>query len=194
MSAAPCHAPRRDARMTRQVGVGLLLLLAACAAGGTTAPSGRAALAPADAAELKTRAVKGAREELGRTAGSQLVTQGLYLDTLVGPTPAEYFYATAHRPEWLAAMVTNHLVDGTFGIGDPRQGYLLAFALEVGEPFPTGRDTLGILYTICQRQLPSRRGGHVGNIEVWQDRFIRADTGWARVAHGRAVAPMACTP
>lgn len=170
-----------------------LLLVTGCMMA-TTGPAGRAALAPADAAELKTRAVKGARQELARTAASELVTQGLYLDTLVGPTPEEYYYTPSHPVEWLEAMVANHFVEGTFGIGDPRQGYQLAFALEVGEPFPAGRDTLGIVYSICQRRLPSRRGGHVGGIEVWQDRFIRADTGWARVAHGRTVAPVACTP
>ncbi|HVX87792.1 MAG TPA: hypothetical protein VG940_02610 [Gemmatimonadales bacterium] len=174
--------------------IGLTALLCACATAGLGEPAGRAALAPADAAELKTRAVKGAREELARTAGSQLVTQGLYLDTLVGPTPEEYFYTSAHPTRWLEAMVANHLVDGTFGIGSARQGYLLAIALEVGEPFLAGPDTLGIIYSICQRRLPSQRGGHVGGIDVWQDRFVRADTGWARVAHGRTVAPMACTP
>ena len=65
--------------------------------------------------------------------------------------------------------------------------------IEVGAPYPAGRDTMGILYDWCIRRLPYRDGAPGTNISVWRDSFVRSDTGWRRVGHAPAVAPTGCT-
>jgi hypothetical protein len=119
---------------------------------------------------------------------------GVYLDTLVGPTPAEYIYAWAHPHEWLDAMIATKLVDGVFGVGGVRRGMArTAVAVEIGEPYPAGGDTLEVAYDWCLRGLPAERGSG-GRASSWRDAFVRADTGWTRVRHQPAVILSACTP
>jgi hypothetical protein len=168
-------------------------LLAACA-GGMGSVTGTAATSPADAAELKTAALQGARIEILRTTGNAATVNGVYLDTLVGPTPAEYLYTWAHPHEWLEAVVATKLVDGVFGVGGARRGMAhTAVAVEVGEPYPAGRDTLEVAYDWCLRSFPAERGSG-GRASSWRDAFVRADTGWTRVRHTPAVVLSACTP
>jgi hypothetical protein len=144
-------------------------------------------------AGLKTAAVIGAREEISRGSDNSGLRYGIYLDTLVGPTPADQLYEQAHPRPWLDAMVATHKVDGLFGV--PTRGGGLrhtAFAIEVGEPFPGGHDTLQIVYDWCVRSFPTtRRGG--ARASVWRDLFIRSDTGWTRVAHLPTSALSACS-
>ena len=170
------------------------LLLAACAAGGLGAPPGQAALAPADEAEIKTLALRGARQELLREGLLRPGGVVTFLDTLVGPTPAEHLYDWTHRTEWLEAMRANALVDALVGPRSDRHGLSdWGLVIEVGAPFRQGRDTVAILYDWCLQRIPLRRAATGGNIRVWRDAFLRADTGWTRVGHAPAIAPMACT-
>lgn len=179
----------------RRLAILLLALVAtACATAGLGPPPGQAALAPADEAEIKTLALRGVRQELMRAG---LLGPGyivVFLDTLVGPTPAEQLYDWTHRPEWLEAMKVNGLVDALVGPRTDRRGLdSWGLVLEIGAPFPQGRDTISILSDWCVRRLPLRRGVTGGNMRAWRDDFIRADTGWARVGHAPAIAPMGCT-
>lgn len=170
-----------------------LLLLAACAAP-RAATTGVQTVPDAAAAILKTFAVDGAREEIARSTDNAGTRSGIYLDTLVGPTPEAALYEWAHPRPWLDAMVATHKVDGVFGV--PSRGAHLsrsAFTVEVGEPTPAGHDTLQIVYDWCVRHFPVRSGS-AGPASVWRDLFVRSDSGWTRVAHLRAVAPTACTP
>lgn len=174
-------------------GYALLLLSMACTAA-PLAPGGVQTVPDATAAILKTAAVNGAREEIARGSDNAGTRNGIYLDTLVGPTPPQGLYELSHPQAWLDAMVATHKVDGVFGV-PAREGHLprVAFAIEVGEPFPAGKDTLGIVYDWCTRRFPARRGS-AGPASVWRDLFVRSDTGWTRVGHHPAVAPAACTP
>src|SRR5437868_2083411 len=92
----------------------LIVALATGCAGGMPSVTGTAATSPANAAELKTAALHGARLEIARTTGNGATVYGVYLDTLVGPTPAQYIYSWAHPREWLEAAVATKLVDGLF--------------------------------------------------------------------------------
>ena len=150
-------------------GYALLLLSMACTAA-PLAPGGVQTVPDATAAILKTAAVNGAREEIARGSDNAGTRNGIYLDTLVGPTPPQGLYELSHPQAWLDAMVATHK-----------------------EPFPAGKDTLGIVYDWCTRRFPARRGS-AGPASVWRDLFVRSDTGWARVGHHPAVAPAACTP
>lgn len=175
----------------RRAGTILALLLAGCL-GALPPTTGAPALPPAPTAELKTRALRGALEEVGRT--NSVAREGVYLDTLVGPTPEEYLYDWAHPHEWLEAMVANKLVDGTFGVPALRTGIrFVGIAVEVGEPFPAGHDTVAISYAWCLRPFPTTRN-RAGPPAVWTDAFVRSDTGWTRVGHLRGNAISACTP
>ena len=156
------------------------------------ATTGTQAVPDAVAAILKTAAVDGAREEIARESGNAGLRQGIYLDTLVGPTPEAQLYEWAHPRPWLEAMVATHRVDGLFGVPGTGQGLpRTAFAIEVGEPFGGGADTLQIVYAWCLRSFPAR-AGRASSPAVWRDLFVRADTGWARVGHLRALAPTSC--
>lgn len=173
--------------------VPIVLLLGACAAPHTS-PTGVQAVPDATAAILKTAAVNGAREEIARGSDNAGTRNGIYLDTLVGPTPPQALFELAHPRPWLDAMVATHKVDGVFGV-PAREGHLprTAFAIEVGEPFRSGHDTLEVVYDWCVRRFPAARGA-AGSASVWRDLFVSSDTGWARVAHLPAIAPTACTP
>jgi len=108
--------------------------------------------------------------------------------------PEAQLYEWGHPRPWLDAMVATHKVDGLFGV--PTRGDLLprsAFAIEVGEPFRAGGDTLQIVYDWCLRHFPTTRGS-AGQATAWRDLFLRADTGWTRVGHFRVSASSACTP
>lgn len=169
------------------------VLLAACAAGLPPA-TGRPALAPPDEAELKTFAVRGARAEI-RRAGADAIRLGVLLDTLVGPTPASHRHEETHRTEWLEAMVATHLVDELFGRASERRGLVRrAVVVEVGAPYPQGRDTFAIVYDWCVRSLPTSEGTRSGDVSAWRDAFVRADTGWTLIGHTRVLAPVACSP
>ena len=174
---------------------GFATVLAACATAGVGAsPGGAPALAPADEAQIKTQAMHGVREELGRNGLLGPGTVVIYLDTMVGPTPPEAYYDRVHRREWLAAMQGGRLVDALVGPRTDRRGLdQWGLVVEVGAPFPQGRDTIGVIYDWCLRRLPLNRGATGGNVKVWHDAFVRADTGWTRVGHAPAVAPLACT-
>ena len=170
------------------------LLLAACAAGGMAATTGTRAVPDPVAAVLKTTAVDGAREEIARSTDNAGMRYGIYLDTMVGPTPEAQLYEWAHPRAWLDAMVATRRVDGLFGVpGRNDRLPRTAFAIEVGEPFPGTGDTMQIVYDWCVRQFPAERGG-ASRIAAWRDLFVRGDTGWTRVGHRRAVAPTACSP
>lgn len=178
--------------MNRRALLGVALL-GACA-GGIPSATGTQAVPDPVAAILKTAAVTGARAEIARESGNTGLRTGIYLDTLVGPTPEAQFYEWAHPRSWLEAMVATGKVDGLFGV--PSQGDELrrsAFAIEVGEPSPAGGDTLQIVYAWCVRSFPTTQGS-AGPASAWRDLFIRADTGWARVAHLRTPAPSGCAP
>lgn len=169
-----------------------LLLLAACGAPSTTL-SGRQAVPDAASALLKTAAVSGAQAEIALNSENTGLRVGTYLDTLVGPTPPAALFERSHPRAWLDAMVSTHQVDGVFGVPTRAGPGRNVFAIEVGEPFPGGRDTVEIAYAWCVRRFPTR-AGTAGAPKAWRDQFIHSDTGWARVAHLPAVAPSACTP
>lgn len=170
-----------------------LALLAGCA-GGMPSVTGSPAVAPADAAELKTGALHGALAEIALNTGNGATVYGVYLDTLVGPTPEAYIYDWAHPREWLEAMVATKLVRGTFGVGTAARGMSrTALAVEIGEPYPAGRDTFEVAYDWCLRPIPAERGSG-GKASSWRDAFVRADTGWTRVRHTPAVILSACSP
>ena len=82
--------------------------------------TGAPAAAPATTPELKTKALQGALAEISRS--NTVTRNGVYLDTLVGPTPDEYRYSWSHPRQWLEAMVATKLVDGTFGVPATRSG------------------------------------------------------------------------
>ena len=133
----------RTATLTRRSLAFLALVLAAGCTGGMPAVTGTPAVAPADAAELKTGALHGALAEIARSTGNGATVYGVYLDTLIGPTPEAYIYSWTHPREWLEAMVATKLVDGLFGVGGAVRGMRrTGVAIEVGEPYPAGRDTL----------------------------------------------------
>ena len=177
--------------MRGALALAMSLLLAACT-GALPPMTGVPAVAPAMAAELKTKAVHGARDEIRREYSITL--RGVYLDTLVGPTPEEYLYSWAHPQEWLEAMVATKLVDGTFGVPATRGGIpVVGFAIEVGGPYPAGRDTLEIIYAWCARPFPTTQNV-AGPASVWRDAFVPSDTGWTRLRHLTAVAISACSP
>ena len=172
----------------------LAIALAAGCTGGMQSVTGSPAVAPADAAELKTGALHGALAEIARSTGNGATVYGVYLDTLVGPTPEAYIYSWAHPREWLEAMVATKLVDGVFGVGGASRGMTrTGVAIEVGEPYPAGRDTLEVAYDWCLRRIPAEPGSG-GRASAWRDAFVRADTGWTRVRHLPTVILSACTP
>lgn len=184
----------RRAALTRRSRFALTLVLVAGCAGGMASVVGSPAVAPADAAELKTGALHGALDEIARSTGNGATIYGVYLDTLVGPTPEAYMYAWAHPHEWLEAMVATKLVRGVFGVGNIPPGMSRpGVAVEIGEPYPAGRDTLEVAYDWCIRSIPAERGSG-GRASSWRDAFVRADTGWTRVRHLPAVILSACTP
>ena len=75
-------------------------------------------------------------------------------------------------------MVATKLVDGTFGVPATRSGLRVSgYAIEVGEPYPAGRDTLEIIYAWCARPFPTTQDV-AGPASVWQDAFVPSDTGW----------------
>jgi len=170
------------------------IILATACTGGMPSVTGSPAVAPADAAELKTGALHGALAELARSTGNGATVYGVYLDTLVGPTPEAYLYAWTHPREWLEAMVATKLVDGVFGVGNaPRSLGRTGVAIEVGEPYPAGRDTLEVAYDWCLRRIPAERGSG-GRASSWRDAFVQADTGWTRVRHLPTIILSACVP
>ncbi len=184
----------RTATLTRRSLATLAVVVAAGCTGGMQSVTGSAAVAPADAAELKTGALHGALAEIARSTGNGATVYGVYLDTLVGPTPEEYIYSWVHPREWLEAMIATKLVDGVFGVGGAPRGLpRTGVAIEVGEPYPAGRDTLEVAYDWCLRPIPAERGSG-GRASSWRDAFVRADTGWTRVRHLPAVILSACTP
>lgn len=170
-----------------------LLLLGGCTSA-LAAPTGVQLVPLPAAAILKTAAVNGALEEIDRSGGGDRTRRGVYLDTMVGPTPARALYEWAHPRPWLDAMVGTKKVDGLFGMPAQRAHMpASAYAIEVGEPYPVGPDSLAIAYDWCVRNFRVRTAV-AGFATAWRDLFIRSDTGWARVSHARAVAPAACTP
>jgi len=170
-----------------------MMLLAGCS--GAMPPATGTPAYPDDvAAALKTVALAGARAEIDRSNGGRALATGVYLDTLVGPTPEAQRFEWAHPRPWLEAMVATRKVDGLFGVPSLRdQLPHQAFAVEVGEPFHGEADTVQIIYAWCIRSFPTRRG-QAGPARAWRDLFVRADTGWARVGHRPEAAAFACTP
>ena len=168
-----------------------MALVAGCAGGMPPATGARAV--PDDvAAALKTAALTAARVEIDRNTGGRSLQLGVYLDTLVGPTPEEWRFEWAHPRAWLETMVATRKVDGLFGVPTFRdQLPRRVFAVEVGEPFKATGDTLQILYAWCLRSFPTRTG-ETGAPSTWRDLFVRADTGWTRVAHLPALFAFAC--
>ena len=178
----------------RHLNAVITLLLTTGCTGGMQAATGSSALAPADAAELKTAALRGARLEITRSTGNGATVNGVYLDTLVGPTPEASLASWSHRREWLDAMVATHLVDGLFGVGNERRLTTRnGIAVEMGDPYPSGRDTLEVAYDWCLRPIPAIRG-EAGKPSAWRDAFVKSDTGWTRVRHLPAVILSACRP
>ncbi|MEO6067215.1 MAG: hypothetical protein ABJB33_07320 [Gemmatimonadota bacterium] len=184
---------RRTTLSRHRPALALVVLAAACVTG-LPPTTGTQAVPLVIAADIKTRAVRGALAEISLSSDNAAIRYGVYLDTLVGPTPEEYLYAWAHPRPWLDAMVANGLVEGLFGVPAYRSGLpRTAFAIEIGEPYPAGPDTLAVVYDWCVRRFPTENG-IVGTATVWRDAFVRADSGWARVGHVRTMAPSACTP
>lgn len=178
--------------MNRVTALAVVGVLAGCVTAFPPA-TGRPAVTAPVAADLKTRALRGALAEISLSSNNAALQYGVYLDTLVGPTPEEYLFAWAHPRPWLDAMVATRLVEGVFGVPAQRGGLpRAAFAVEMGEPYPAGRDTVEIVYAWCVRRFPTRNG-LVGAATSWRDAFVQVDSGWARVRHLRTVAPTACT-
>jgi hypothetical protein len=163
-------------------------------AGGLGTLSGVQAIPATNSAVVKTRAVRGALAEIARSSENTGLRYGVYLDTMVGPTPEAYLFEWAHPRPWLGEMVSTGLVAGVFGVPSRRSAMpRSAFAIEVGEPYPTRGDTVEIVYDWCVRRFPAYRG-EAGPATTWRDTFIPGDTGWIRLRHNREIAASACTP
>lgn len=169
----------------------ILILTIGCAGGGLT---GTQVIPLRLATELKTLAVRNARDEIDRGSEGGALRYGVLLDTMVGPTPEAYLYTASHPRPWLGAMIDAHLVDAVFGVpGNDRGLPRLAFAIEVGEPYPLKADTVEIAYAWCVRRFPVIQG-QAGRPAVWRDAFLPSDTGWVRVRHLRTIASTSCIP
>jgi len=173
---------------TRPLGLALFVALTSCA----TQPKGEAVMPATVSDAIKTVAVRNALAEIGRATGGSEVKRGVYLDSAVGPTPEEYMYRRAHPEAWLESIVAARLVDGVFGVPRTRSGLRqVSYTIEVGEPFPAGRDTVQIVYAWCARTFPSSPGV-VAPGAVWRDALLPSDTGWARVSHSPTTVIGAC--
>jgi len=166
-----------------------LLIAAAC----SSSPSGTHGVTPETTWQVKTLALKGAREEIARHGGST-ARGGVYLDSLVGPTPKEYLFQKAHDPAWIDAAIADGLIDRAFGIPRERSGLRqLSFAVTLGEPYPAGGDSVAVVYAWCLRPFPAEPFA-TGKAASWRDTMVRADSGWVRVKHVPTVAISSCTP
>jgi hypothetical protein len=168
----------------------LTLLLAACAC--AVQPKGAPVMPATVSDEIKTGAVRSALAEIGREGGGAGLKRGVYLDSAVGPTPEEYMYQRSHPTAWLESIVAAGLVDGIFAIPRSRSGLRqVSYTLEIGEPYPAGRDTVQIIYAWCARTFPTTPGA-VAPGGVWRDALLPADTGWVRVGHAPTSVIGAC--
>lgn len=167
----------------------LLLAAAACAID----PTGTQGVTPETTWQVKTIALRGAREEIARNGGST-ARGGVYLDSLVGPTPKEYLYRKAHDPRWIDSVIAEGLIDRAFGIPRERSGLAqLSFAVTVGEPYPAGGDSVAVVYAWCPRTFPAEPF-RTGKASSWRDTMLRTDSGWVRVQHAPTVAISSCSP
>ena len=170
----------------------LLALAGIGCAAGVTPPTGERTFGDPTSNAIKTLALKHALAELSRSTNNAGPRFGVYLDTMVGPTPEEYFYAYSHPRDWLDSMVEARLVEGLVGRIAVRQTVQrVGFAVSMGEPYRVGRDTVEIVYAWCLRRFPTQpwtvaQGG------VWRDAMLLGDSGWTRVKHTPAVATVAC--
>jgi hypothetical protein len=172
----------------RALALTLLVALASCA----THPQGQAVMPSTVSDEIKTGAVRYALAEIGREGGGAGLKRGVYLDSAVGPTPEEFMYQRAHPTAWLQSIVAAGLVDGVFALPRTRSGLRqVSYTLEIGEPYPAGRDTVQIIYAWCARTFPTTPGS-VAPGAVWRDALLPADTGWVRVGHAPTSVIGAC--
>jgi hypothetical protein len=168
------------------------LALAAALTSCATQPRGEAVMPATLSDEIKTVAVRNALAEIGRATGGTELKRGVYLDSAVGPTPEEYLYRRAHPDGWLQSIVAAGLVDGIFGVPRTRSGLRqVSYTIEVGEPYPAGRDTVQIVYSWCARPFPATPGT-VAPGAVWRDALLPSDTGWVRVTHAPTTVIGAC--
>jgi len=175
--------------MTRRtLSLTLLFAIGACA----VQPKGVPVMPSTVSDQVKTGAVRSALAEIGREAGGTGLKRGIYLDSAVGPTPEQFMYSRAHSEAWLQSVVAAELVDGIFSIPRTRSGLRqVSYTIEIGEPYPAGRDTVQIIYAWCARPFPSTPGA-VAPGAVWRDALLPADTGWVRVAHTPTTVLGAC--
>jgi len=175
--------------MSRAAVVALVVAILSCA---PPAPTGQSVMPATMSDEIKTVAVRNALSELARATGGSEVRRGVYLDSAVGPTPAEYMYRQWHSQEWLASIVEAGLVDGTFGLPRSRSGLRqLSYTIDIGEPYPAGKDTVQIVYSWCARPFPATPGA-VAPGGVWRDAMLQSDTGWVRVTHSPTTVVGSC--
>ena len=145
------------------------------------------------AQDLKDRAVHAAIAEINLGSGGQSLRYGVYLDSLVGPTPKPYLHEHAHPSAWLKRLVDDHVIDGIYSVPDTRsQLPLVVFAIEVGEPYPLKGDTAEILYDWKVRRIPAVPDPSCGH--GWRDTYVFADTGWAHINHTTFVSMATCGP
>jgi hypothetical protein len=170
---------------------GLIVLALGCAAG-MTPPTGERTFGDPVSNAIKTIALKHALAELSRSTNNAGPRIGVYLDTMVGPTPEKYFYQYVHPRDWLDSVAEAKMVDGLIGpIAERRTVQRVGFSIAMGEPYPAGRDTVEIVYAWCVRSFPTQPWA-ASNGGIWRDALVRGDTGWARVSHSPAMAPVAC--
>lgn len=156
------------------------------------APSGERSVVDATSNAIKTTALRHALEELSRSTGSAGTRYGIYLDTMVGPTPKENFFEYVHPRDWLDSMVAEKLVDGLIGPVSVRQTVQRAgFSISMGEPYLAGRDTVEIVYAWCVRRFPTQSWA-VANGGIWRDAMLLSDSGWTRIKHSPAMVSIAC--
>ena len=166
----------------------LVVALGSCA----TQPQGKSVMPATVSEEIKTIAVRHALAEVARATGGSELKRGVYLDSAVGPTPEEYMYQRSHPDTWLQGIVAAGLVDGIYGVPRTRSGLRqVSYTIEVGEPYPAGRDTVQIVYSWCARPFPATPGA-VAPGAVWRDALLPSDTGWARVSHSPTTVIGAC--
>jgi hypothetical protein len=170
----------------------LIALFGIGCAAGVTPPSGERVFGDPTSNAIKTVALKHALVELSRSTNNAGPRLGVYLDTMVGPTPEEFFFEYSHPRDWLDSMIETRLVEGLVGPIAVRQTVQrVGFAISIGEPYRVGRDTVEIVYAWCLRRFPTQPWA-VATGGIWRDAMLLADTGWIRVRHSPAMAPVAC--
>jgi hypothetical protein len=169
----------------------LAVLALGCAAG-MTPPTGERTFGDPTSNAIKTVALTYALAELSRSTNNAGPRVGVYLDTMVGPTPEEYYYEYVHPRDWLDSVADAKMVDGLIGpMAERRTVQRVGFSIAMGEPYPAGRDTVEIIYAWCIRSFPTQPWSAT-NGGIWRDAMLRSDSGWTRVRHSPAMVPVAC--